>query len=205
MFSYNDLSNLDKLKGMSIPSLLHILFYSILWLEPVSECRGQCRQPALLLLVVVVVVNRLSNFGRQPSKANETAVGGINNPFSPNLRRPYLVAWLAGADGAAGAAPPRPPSARKKSIVELRTLAGVGAAAGVMAAGPFGFCFSTIIKLSSLLAGNSTTFVVAAADAASGASSAEVGFKGRPVTSGVAAGLADGSGTTAGAAAGFGE
>lgn len=78
-------------------------------------------------------------------------------------------------------------------------------AAAAAAAGPFGFCFSTIIKLSSLLAGNSTAFVVAAADAANGASSAEVGFKGRPVTSGVAAGLADGSGTTAGAAAGFGE
>lgn len=131
---------------------------------------------------------------RKPKpETNETAVGGINNPFRP----PYLV---AGAAAGAGGAPPRPPSARKKSIVELRTLAGVGAAAA--GAGPFGFCFSTIIKLSSLLAGNSTALVVAAA---SGASSAEVGFKGRLTASEVAAaGLADGSGTVVGAAAGFG-
>lgn len=65
---------------------------------------------------------------------------------------------------------------------------------GAAAAGPFGFCCSTIIKLSSLLAGNSTAADLAA-EAANGPSSAEVGFKGRAASAVGAAGLADGSGT----------
>lgn len=68
---------------------------------------------------------------------------------------------------------------------------------GAATAGPFGFCCSTIIKLSSLLAGNSTAAAAAdlAAEAANGPSSAEVGFKGRAASVVGAAGLADGSGT----------
>lgn len=85
MFLYNDLSNLERLKGMSIPSLMHILFYSL------ARTGFGMSRPMQATGAGGVQVNRLSNFGRQPSKANETAVGGINNPPPPTCDDPTLL------------------------------------------------------------------------------------------------------------------